>query len=45
VTLYAPELPVIGVSIIDDDSLAAFKQAVWRLTGPDPRLPAPQRSR
>jgi len=29
----APELPVIGVSIIDDESLAAFKTAVWRLTG------------
>jgi small GTP-binding protein len=28
-----PDLPVIGVSIIDDDSLAAFKQAVWGLTG------------
>ena len=28
-----PDLPVIGVSIIDDDSLTAFKQAVWRLTG------------
>jgi uncharacterized protein len=29
----APDLPVVGVSIIDDDSLAAFKQAVWELTG------------
>lgn len=29
----APDLPVIGVSIIDDDSLDAFKEAVWRLTG------------
>ncbi len=29
----APDLPVIGVSIIDDDSLLAFKEAVWRLTG------------
>ena len=28
-----PDLPVIGVSILDDGSLAAFKQAVWRLTG------------
>lgn len=28
-----PELPVCGVSIIDDDSLRAFKEAVWRLTG------------
>jgi small GTP-binding protein len=28
-----PDLPVIGVSIIDDDSLAAFKAAVWKLTG------------
>lgn len=28
-----PELPVVGVSIIDDDSLEAFKEAVWRLTG------------
>ena len=29
-----PELPVVGVSIIDDASLEAFKEAVWRLTGP-----------
>ncbi len=28
-----PELPVVGVSIIDDESLARFKEAVWRLTG------------
>jgi small GTP-binding protein len=28
-----PDLPVIGVSIIDDASLDAFKEAVWRLTG------------
>ncbi len=28
-----PDLPVIGVSIIDDESLAAFKEAVWKLTG------------
>lgn len=28
-----PDLPVIGVSIIDDESLAAFKEAVWSLTG------------
>ncbi len=28
-----PDLPVVGVSIIDDDSLDAFKEAVWRLTG------------
>jgi uncharacterized protein len=28
-----PELPVIGVSAIDDDSLEAFKAAVWELTG------------
>lgn len=28
-----PDLPVVGVSIIDDDSLEAFKEAVWRLTG------------
>lgn len=28
-----PDLPVMGVSIIDDESLAAFKEAVWRLTG------------
>jgi uncharacterized protein len=28
-----PDLPVVGVSIIDDDSLAAFKEAIWKLTG------------
>ncbi len=28
-----PDLPVVGVSIIDDDSLAAFKEAIWELTG------------
>jgi uncharacterized protein len=28
-----PELDVIGVSVIDDDSLEAFRDAVWRLTG------------
>jgi len=28
-----PDLPVVGVSIIDDESLAAFKEAVWKLTG------------
>src|SRR5579872_1467011 len=28
-----PDLPVVGVSIIDDESLVAFKEAVWRLTG------------
>src|SRR5207248_9324920 len=27
------ELPVIGVSIIDDESLNTFKEAVWKLTG------------
>ena len=27
-----PDLPVVGVSIIDDESLAAFKEAVWELT-------------
>ena len=29
----AAEMTVIGVSIIDDESLAAFKEAVWKLTG------------
>ncbi len=29
----APDLPVLGVSIIDDESLSAFKEAVWKLTG------------
>jgi len=28
-----PDLPVVGVSIIDDESLVAFKEAVWKLTG------------
>jgi len=28
-----PDLPVIGVSIIDDESLVAFKEAIWNLTG------------
>jgi small GTP-binding protein len=28
-----PNLPVIGVSVLDDASLAAFKEAVWGLTG------------
>lgn len=28
-----PDLPIIGVSIIDDESLELFKEAVWRLTG------------
>jgi uncharacterized protein len=28
-----PDLPVVGVSIIDDESLAACKEAVWKLTG------------
>jgi small GTP-binding protein len=28
-----PDLPVIGVSIIDDDSLDALKEAIWQLTG------------
>jgi small GTP-binding protein len=28
-----PELPIVGVSIIDDESLIAFKEAVWKLTG------------
>jgi hypothetical protein len=28
-----PELPVVGVSILDDDSLDAFREVVWRLTG------------
>ncbi len=28
-----PDLPVVGVSIIDDESLFAFKEAVWKLTG------------
>jgi ribosome-interacting GTPase 1 len=28
-----PDLPVVGVSIIDEASLEAFKEAVWGLTG------------
>jgi hypothetical protein len=28
-----PELPVVGVSILDDVSLDALKEAIWRLTG------------
>ncbi len=28
-----PDLPVVGVSILDDASLDAFREAVWRLTG------------
>jgi uncharacterized protein len=28
-----PGLPVVGVSIIDDESLTAFKEAMWQLTG------------
>lgn len=28
-----PELPVVGVSILDDASLEALKEAIWRLTG------------
>jgi uncharacterized protein len=28
-----PDLPIVGVSIIYDDSLEAFKEAVWKLTG------------
>jgi small GTP-binding protein len=28
-----PDLPIVGVSIIDDDRLAAFKEAIWNLTG------------
>ncbi len=28
-----PDLPVIGVSIIDDDSLSALQEAIWKLTG------------
>jgi len=29
----APDLRVVGISIIDDASLGAFKEAVWGLTG------------
>ncbi|MBO0791775.1 MAG: 50S ribosome-binding GTPase [Ktedonobacteraceae bacterium] len=28
-----PDLSVVGVSIIDDDSLTALKEAIWQLTG------------
>lgn len=28
-----PDLSVVGVSIIDDESLTALKEAIWRLTG------------
>jgi small GTP-binding protein len=28
-----PDLHVVGVSIIDDESLTAFKETVWKLTG------------
>ncbi len=28
-----PDLPVVGVSIIDDISLDALKEAIWKLTG------------
>ncbi len=28
-----PDLPVVGASIIDDESLVALKEAVWKLTG------------
>ncbi len=28
-----PDLPVVGVSILDDASLEALKEAIWRLTG------------
>jgi ribosome-interacting GTPase 1 len=28
-----PDLPVVGVSVLDEDSLEAFRQAVWVLTG------------
>jgi small GTP-binding protein len=28
-----PDLPVVGVSVIDDESLEAFKESVWKLTG------------
>jgi GTPase involved in cell partitioning and DNA repair len=38
------DLPVVGVSIIDDESLVAFKEAVWKLTGFDPCLPASQQT-
>jgi len=28
-----PDLPVVGVSILDDESLGALKEALWKLTG------------
>ena len=28
-----PEHDVVAVSVLDDESLEAFRQAVWRLTG------------
>lgn len=28
-----PDLPVVGVSVLDDESLDALKEAVWQLTG------------
>ena len=28
-----PDLPVLGVSVLDDESLVAFKEAIWKLTG------------
>ena len=28
-----PDLPVVGVSVLDDESLDGFRGAVWRLTG------------
>jgi small GTP-binding protein len=28
-----PDMPVVGVSIIDDDSLDRLKEAIWELTG------------
>ncbi len=28
-----PDMPVIGVSILDDDSLNRLKEAIWQLTG------------
>ena len=28
-----PDLPVVSVSVLDEDSLEAFRQAVWSLTG------------
>lgn len=29
----APDLPLVGVSVLDDASLDALKEAIWRLTG------------